>query len=131
VIVYCEQTSTFIIYADRAAMVVNAILLIIVMTKTTHSRLHIKNDAKWIRDSRRAAFILVTICAGVAMLMDFSPASILPLFLSTSFLLIVNVAALDFRPPIAGLRSAWRGVLSIEWEPLRRMLASFRNSERH
>jgi hypothetical protein len=120
---YCDNPSKWIIYANDAALVINALLVVIVMQKTQHDRFHSRSDASWIRKARRGCFILVAMCAAIVILMDFSPIALFALFLSTAILLLVNVAALDDRHPLHGHASGHYHV--IRWEPIRRVLASF------
>jgi hypothetical protein len=125
---YCDNPSKWMIYANDAALVINVLLAVIVMQKTQHDRFHTRNDASWIRNTRRGSFIMVAMCGAFAILTDVSPVGTLVLFLSTIALLLVNVAALDGRHPLTGARSAEHHV-AIRWQPLRRVLASFRHSE--
>jgi hypothetical protein len=125
---YCDNPSKWIIYANDAALVINALLIVIVMQKTQHDRFHSRSDASWIRKARRGSFILVAMCAAFAILADVSPVGTLVLFLSTIALLVVNVAALDGRHPLTGMHAA--GHHAIRWEPLRRALVNFRDGLR-
>ena len=121
---YCDNPSKWIIYANDAALVINALLVVIVMQKTQHDRFHSRYDASWIRKARRGSFILVAMCAAFVILMDFASIALFILFLSTAGLLLINVAALDDRHPLPGVHAA-ANHHTIRWEPVRRMLASF------
>jgi hypothetical protein len=122
---YCDNPSKWIIYANDAALVIAALLVIIVMQKTQHDRFHSRSDARWIRNARRGSFILVALCAAVTMLTDISLLAVFMLILSTIALLLVNVAALDGRHPLTGTRSAEHHAIAFLWEPLRRLISSF------
>jgi hypothetical protein len=121
---YCDNPSKWLIYANDAALVINALLVVIVMQKTQHDRFHTRSDASWIRKARRGSFIMVAMGAAFAILADVSPVGTLVLFTSTIALLLINVAALDGRHPIPGVHAAGHHH-AFGWEPIRRMLTSF------
>jgi hypothetical protein len=117
--------SVLTLYALRLVLCVSGILVIVLMQKAEHDKSINRVDSAWFRNARRASFMAIAGAVVVVLLSNFNPLALLLLFASTSAVLIVDIIALQNRPPANGHPHAI-GVRS--WAPLRSLLALFRHS---
>lgn len=121
----CENP-TWVMYAINVVLCVAALLVVYVMQRADKDQSINRVDNKWLRAARRISFIAVAMFAGIVMLTDISPLSLLGLFSAATALLAVDAIALNHRPPHRGLRSAAIGHDAVAWGSLRHLLTIFR-----
>ena len=97
----CES-SPWITYATGFVLFVGGCLSIVLMQKAEKDQQINRVDSKPFRKARRVCFIAVAFFAFISIIPDAAEIARLLLFTSTAVLLIVDILALDNRPPLNG-----------------------------
>jgi len=115
------STPTWITYANDAVLCVSVILVIVLMQKAEHDKSINRIDSKSLRIARRVSFITIAASVVIVLLSDFNPLALLLMFSATMSILMVDIIALNHRPPATGLKAA-----SLGWSPARHIASIFR-----
>ena len=123
----CERTP-WITWATGIALFVGGCLAIVLMQKAEKDQQINRVDSKPFRKWRRGCFIAVAFFAWISMIPDAAEISRLLLFTSTAILLVVDILALEHRPPLNGKRlfAGRLSFLTAAPSRLRSMLTVFR-----
>jgi|GEM_PF-6786239 len=127
----CDLLPPILIYAIRGVLVVAGILVIVLMQKAEHDKSIVRIDSKELRSARRWSFISIAGAAVILLLTDLERIpqpvafAMLLLFAATTAILVVDIVALNHRPPNAGHRAAAVQYMA-HLAPLRRARDFFR-----
>lgn len=99
----CENTP-WITWATGIVLFLGGCLAIVLMQKAEKDQQINRVDSKPFRKARRICFIAVAFFAWISIIPDASELARLLLFTSTAILLIVDILALEHRPPLNGKR---------------------------
>lgn len=102
----CDNTSWVVVYALRGVLCVVGLLVIVLMQKAEHDRSINRLDSKPLRCARRVLFVAITTLVVIFLLTDLSSVALLMLFSATAALLVVDIIALNRRPPATGRKAA-------------------------
>jgi cell division protein FtsW (lipid II flippase) len=124
----CSVGPSWITYAIDFVLLISGLLAVLVMQKADQDQQINRIDSAWIRKSRRLAFIAVAMFAFLVIITDMSQLSLLLLFASAGVLLLIDIIALENRPPNKGRKHSFvTGV--VRRGPLRQILSRKQHSE--
>ena len=128
----CENPS-WVVYAIDIVLFIASLLAIYLMQKAEHDQQIRRIDPRWIRNARRLSFIAIAMLAFLTILTDVSLLAILFLFSASVVLLIVDILALQQRPPQSGRHAATVVARQhgMGMTPLRSLMAMFRQGHDH